>query len=174
MRIGWEMAASLILTPLLVLSQSPWSELGMFLVRVVVSVVFVLSLRMLFRVWWGRRGGEGGHYLSGWMPPLALAGVGLLLLCSPRWGGVDRLFTQADRTLMNTGISDTTLPDGDWYRLFVDVGSVRQGASPEPSLRMAQGVTTHPEGRISTPAGERGEEHSPVPPQKDSGNPGER
>lgn len=174
MSLGWEMAARLILTPLLVLSQPPWSELGIFLVRAGVGVVFVLSLRTLFWVWWVRRGGTGEHDLSGWVIPLVLAGVGLLLLCSPRWGVVDRLFTQADRVLMNGGMSETTLmpiPEADWYRFFVDVDPVGEGGSPGAASRRAHGAATLPAGRVPTPAGVRGGEYPPTQPQKTSGNP---
>lgn len=173
MSLGWEMAARLILTPLLVLSQPPWSELGIFLVRAGVGVVFVLSLRTLFWVWWVRRGGAGEHDLSGWVIPLVLAGVGLLLLCSPRWGVVDRLFTQADRVLMNGGMSETTLmsiPEADWYRFFVDVDPVGEGGSPGAASRRAQKVTP-PAERTTTPADEQGGEYPPAQPKKTSGSP---
>lgn len=164
MSLGWEMAARLILAPLLVLSQPPWSELGMFLVRGGVSLVFVLSLRTLFRVWCVRRGGAGEHFLSGWVIPLVLAGVGLLLLCSPRWGVVDRLFTQADRVLMNGSVVGghlTPMQETDWYRLFVNEDRPGKGIPPVPSPHRVSGVTTPAEGRINTPAGERGSEYPP-------------
>lgn len=119
MNTGGVVASHFLLAPLLMLSQPPWSGLFMLLVRVGVTVLFLLVLWVLLMLWWRRRrtGENAPRYLRDWIIPLLLAGLGLLLLCSQDRGSVDHLFQQVDSFLMSDRLLDVT-PDvapASWY-----------------------------------------------------------
>lgn len=111
-----------VLTPLLVLSQPPWSGLSMLVVRLTLAGLFCLALwPLMVRGWRARHAPERGHYaVRDWVIPLCLAGVGLLLLCSSHRGTVDRLFTRVDRVLMNGSLHGPVpaQADASWYRVI--------------------------------------------------------
>ncbi|QQN36456.1 hypothetical protein JHW33_07495 [Rahnella aceris] len=136
MNAGSSLIMHIVLTPLLVLSQPPWSELGMLLVRLTLTGLFCLALLPLMMRWWhGRHAPERGHYaVRDWVIPLCLAGLGLLLLCSSHRGTVDRLFTQVDRVLMNGSLHGPApaKADASWYRVMT-------GTDEGPGQRGRQG-----------------------------------
>lgn len=115
------MLAHLILTPLLILSQPPWSEMSLLLVRGTLGCLYLLALRTLLRVWWVRRDRAGERLLGDGVIPLILAGVGLVLLCSAHRSSVDQLFTRVDRVLMDRGTTDERAAvnaDASWYEVL--------------------------------------------------------
>ena len=134
MSLTWVVTGHLLLAPLLVLSQPPWSGWLMLMVRVVAVVLFLLVLVRMVVLWrrLHRAGASGFHYFLDWFIPLLLAGLGLLLLCSQDRGSMDHLFQRVDLMLMNEGRPGQApaFHPGGWYDTPVkaDAGLTGAGA----------------------------------------------
>lgn len=120
---GWTLVGNLVLAPMLALSTPPWGGLIMLLVRVVLCLLFLLAVRTVILVWltrWRRRSDPVPHAISGWLTPLLVVGLGLLLICSTDRGVVDNLFQQVDRVLMNDRFAPpaTELGAASWYEVL--------------------------------------------------------
>jgi hypothetical protein len=113
----------LVLAPMLALSTPPWAGLIMLLMRVVLSLLFLLAVRMVVLVWltrWRRRSDPVPKAMTGWLTPLLVVGLGLLLICSTDRGFVDHLFQQADQVLMNGRFAPPASEVGaaSWYEVL--------------------------------------------------------
>ncbi|MGF6188989.1 hypothetical protein [Serratia sp. 2723] len=121
--LGWTLVGELVLAPMLALSTPPWAGLIMLLVRMVLSLLFLLVVRTVILVWlarWRRRSDPVPHAMTGWVMPLLVVGLGLLLICSTDRGVVDHLFQQVDQVLMNGRFAPAApeLGAASWYEVL--------------------------------------------------------
>ncbi|MEB7884026.1 hypothetical protein [Serratia fonticola] len=123
MTFGWTLIGNVVLAPMLALSSPPWAGLIMLLLRVGLSLLFLLVIRMGLLVWLARRHRRSDpvpHAMAGWVMPLLVVGLGLLLICSTERGFIDHLFQQADQVLMNGRFAPATPEAGaaSWYEVL--------------------------------------------------------
>lgn len=120
---GWELVGHLVLAPILALSASPWTGGLILLVRVVLSLLLLLAVRTVILAWLARccrRSDSVPKAMTGWLMPLLVVGLGLLLMCSTNRGFIDRLFQQTDRVLMNGRFAQPASEVGtaSWYEVL--------------------------------------------------------